>query len=53
MAKTLLLIVNPKAGKRRSHAFFFDVVSAFSEAEYLVSLRQTRGPGDAERLARE
>ena len=53
MAKTLLLIVNPKAGKRRSHAFFFDLVSAFSEAEYLVSLRQTRGPGDAERLARE
>ena len=53
MAKTLLLIVNPRAGKRRSHSFFFDVVSLFSEAGYLVSLRQTQGPGDAERLARE
>ena len=53
MAKTLLLIVNPRAGKRRSRAFFFDVVSIFSEAGYLVSLRQTQGPGDAERLARE
>ena len=53
MAKTLLLIVNPRAGKRRSHSFFFDVISIFSEAGYLVSLRQTRGPGDAERLARE
>lgn len=53
MAKTLLLIVNPRAGKRRSRSFFFDVVSIFSEAGYLVSLRQTQGPGDAERLARE
>ena len=53
MAKTLLLIVNPKAGKRRSLSFFFDVISIFSEAGYLVSLRQTQGPGDAVRLARE
>ena len=53
MAKTLLLIVNPRAGRRRSTAFFFDMVSLFSEAGYLVSLRQTRGPGDAARLARE
>lgn len=53
MAKTLLLIVNPKAGKRRSRSFFFDVISIFSEAGYLVNLRQTRGPGDAVRLAQE
>ena len=53
MCKTLLLIVNPKAGRRRSNAFFFDIVSIFSEAGYLVSLRQTQGPGDAARLARE
>ena len=53
MAKTLLLLVNPKAGKRRSHAFFFDVISLFSQAGYLISLQQTRGPGDAVRIARE
>ena len=53
MDKTLLLIVNPKAGKRRSREFFFDVFSIFSEAGYLVSLRQTQGPGDAVRIARE
>lgn len=53
MAKTLLLIVNPRAGKRRSRSFFFDVISIFSQAGYLVSLQQTQGPGDAERLARE
>jgi len=53
MQKKLLLIVNPKAGKRRSRAFFFDVFSRFSEAGYLVRLRQTAGPGDATRIARE
>ena len=53
MAKTLLLIVNPRAGRRRSRSFFFDVISIFSQAGYLVSLQQTQGPGDAECLARE
>jgi len=53
MQKKLLLIVNPKAGKRRSRSFFFDVISRFSEAGYLVCLRQTRGHGDAQRIARE
>ena len=53
MSKTLLLIVNPKAGKRRSREFFFDVFSLFSEAGYLISLRQTQGPGDAVRIAAE
>ena len=53
MSKTLLMIVNSTAGKRRSRSFFFDIISIFSEAGYLVSLRQTRGPGDAVRLARE
>lgn len=53
MSKKLLMIVNPKAGKRRSRDFFFDIVSLFSEAGYLVSLRQTKGPGDAVRIASE
>lgn len=53
MLKKLLLIVNPKAGKRRSRSIFFDIFSIFSEAGYLVRLRQTSGPGDAVRIARE
>lgn len=53
MQKKLLLIVNPKAGKRRSRSYFFDVISVFSEAGYLVCLRQTGGDGDAQRIARE
>ena len=53
MSKKLLLIVNPKAGKRRSRDVFFDIFSIFSEAGYLIRLRQTKGPGDAVRIARE
>lgn len=53
MQKKLLLIVNPRAGKRRSRSYFFDVISVFSEAGYLVCLRQTGGDGDAQRIARE
>lgn len=53
MSKKLLLIVNPKAGKRRSRDFFFDIFSIFSDAGYLISLRQTKGPGDAVRIAAE
>ena len=53
MSKTLLFIVNAKAGKRRSHDFFFDVLSVFSDAGYLVSLQQTKSHGDATRIARE
>ena len=53
MSKTLLLIVNPKAGKRRSRSFFFDVFQVFSQAGYLIRLRLTAGPGDATRIARE
>jgi YegS/Rv2252/BmrU family lipid kinase len=53
MQKKLLLIVNPKAGKRRSRAWFFDVMAVFSQAGYLTCLRQTAGPGDAQRIARE
>ena len=53
MEKTLLLIVNPRAGKRRSRDFFFDVFQIFSQAGYLIRLRLTAGPGDAARIAAE
>ena len=53
MTKTLLFIVNPRAGKTRSMAPLFGAVAHFSEAGYLVSVRQTQGPGHAVELAAE
>lgn len=53
MAKTLMLIVNPRAGRSRSLAPLLNAISLFSEADYLVSLRQTTAQGDATRFARE
>lgn len=47
MAKTLLLIVNPRAGRTRSMAPLFDAVARFCEAGYLVSVRRTAYPGHA------
>ena len=51
MDKKLLMIVNPRAGRTRSRAPFYDAIAAFCEAGYLVSLRQTGAPGDAAALA--
>ena len=50
--KKLLLIVNPRAGKTRSRAPFYDVIALFCQAGYAVSLRQTQERGEAEALAR-
>ena len=53
MAKTLLFIVNPRAGRSRSLAPLLDAIALFSEAGYLISLRQTAARGDATRFVRE
>lgn len=53
MPKKLLFIVNPRAGKTKSRAPLFDAVSIYSEAGYLVSVRQTKRRGDATRFAAE
>lgn len=53
MAKTLLLIVNPRAGRTRSMAPMFDAVARFCEAGYLVSVRRTNYPGHAAEIAEE
>ena len=50
MAKTLMFIVNPRAGRTRSTAPLFEAVARFSEAGYLVSVRQTTSRGDAVRF---
>ena len=53
MANTLLLIVNPRAGRTRSTAPLFDAVAHFCASGYLVDLRLTQAREDATRLARE
>ena len=53
MDKKLLFIVNPRAGKRKSHAPLFDAVSIYSEAGYLVSVHVTSHPGEATELAED
>ncbi len=51
MSKKLLFIVNPRAGRTKSHAPLFDAAAVYSEAGYLISIRTTRRRGDATRLA--
>ena len=53
MAKTLLFIVNPRAGRTRSTAPLFDAVAHLCQAGYLVSVRLTGARGDATRFVRE
>ena len=53
MSKKLLLIVNPRAGRTKSRAPLFDAVTIYSEAGYLVSVRETKRRGDATRIAYE
>ena len=51
MDKTLLFIVNPRAGKTKSSAPLFDAVAALSRAGYLVRVFVTEAGGDASRVA--
>ena len=51
MDKTLLFIVNPRAGKTKSSAPLFDAVATFGKAGYLVKVALTQAPGDAARFA--
>ena len=49
--KKSLMIVNPAAGKTRSHGPLFDAVSIFGEAGWLVRVHNTTGRGDATNVA--
>ena len=51
--KKLLFIVNPRAGKTRSHAPLYDAIRIFGEAGCLVSVQQTKRSGDAVCIASE
>ena len=53
MEKKLLFIVNPRAGRTKSHAPLYEALKIYSEAGYLISIRETRRRGDATLFARE
>ena len=50
--RRLLMIVNPRAGKNKSHGPLFDAAAALSQAGYLLSIHVTAAPGDAAETAR-
>ena len=49
--KKLLMIVNPTAGRTKSHAPLFDAAAVFSQAGYLLSIHRTAFHGDAMQTA--
>ena len=49
--KKLLMIVNPTAGRTKSHAPLFAAAAVFSQAGYLLSIHKTAFPGDAVQTA--
>ena len=51
--KKLLMIVNPTAGRSKPRGPLFDAAALFSQAGYLLSIRQTESPGDAIKIAAE
>lgn len=53
MAKNLLFIINPRAGRGQARSTMLDALTRFSEEGYLISVRQTSAQGDAERFTAE
>jgi len=49
--KKLLMIVNPVAGRRKSKESLYYASALLSETGYLLSIRNTSGPGHARELA--
>jgi len=50
--RRLLMIVNPRAGKSKSHGPLFDAAAVLSQAGWLISIHITTAPGDAAETAR-
>ena len=50
-AKTLLMIVNPTAGRSKPRGPLYDAVAALSQAGYLLSIHNTTSPDDAAKTA--
>ena len=51
--RKLLMLVNPKAGKNKSHGPLFDAAAVLSQAGYLLSIHVTRAPGEAAEVAKQ
>lgn len=49
--RRLLMIVNPRAGKSKSHGPLFDAAAVLSRAGYLLSIHMTAASGDAAETA--
>ena len=45
--KTLLMIINPRAGRSKPTGPLLDAAAVFSEGGYLLSLHKTSAPRDA------
>lgn len=50
---SLILIINPVAGKKQALKFLPDIISTFTESGYVVSTYVTQKRGDAMRFARD
>ena len=50
-SKTLLFIVNPRAGRNKPRGPLFDALATLSAAGYLIRIHQTSAPGDAAEAA--
>ena len=47
MSRSLLFVINPRAGRTEGHGKMLDVLDTFIRAGYDVSVRVTQGPQDA------
>lgn len=46
MAKKMLFVYNPKAGKIQIRSKLADILDVFAGAGYEITILPTRGPGD-------
>lgn len=53
MAKKLLFVYNPKAGKAQIRLKLADILDVFAAADYEITAAPTRGRGDARNIVRE
>ena len=53
MKKQMLMIVNPRSGKKRYSDDLLEVTNIFNRHGYNITVMNTTGSGDATRFARE
>ena len=50
MSRKMLFIVNPRAGKTKSHAPLYDAAARFGRSGWLLHILETEGRGHATQL---